>query len=75
MLFLRPLLHILFSYCNNDSVNFSAPMGTFTVQIVIGALIGAALGAVGYLLSCVFDNFFNTGKINFKKVKTWQLIA
>lgn len=65
----------LFAYCNNKPINLSDPTGEFPVQIVIGALIGAVLGAVGYLLTCVFDNFLNTGKINFKKVKTWQLVA
>lgn len=65
----------IFTYCNNNPINTSDPTGKFPVQIVIGALIGAVLGAVGYLLSAVLDNFLDTGRINFSKVKKWQLVA
>lgn len=59
------LSHNLFAYCTNDCINKTDINGNFVAQIVM-ALVGALIGAAGYLIGYFIEkNFFNKkAKIN-----------
>jgi hypothetical protein len=58
----------LFAYVGNNPVNVSDASGYFPFHILIGALLGAVIGAVGYILDewCLNNWDFNRIKFGWK---------
>ncbi len=46
----------LFAYCENDGVNMVDPKGTAAISAILGFVMGAVFGAIGFFLDIIIEN-------------------